>query len=218
MSMVAMAAENEGGDILDRNLEFLGEEEAEAGAIEHAGHADHHVLRQAGELLQRPDHRVERVGDADDEGVRGVFLDAGADLFHDLEVDAEKVVAAHAGLAGNARRHDADIGAFDGGVVAGTRQRGVEAVDRRGLCDVEALALGDAVGNVEEDDVAQFLDAGEMRQRAADHSRTNKCDLLAGHSLPFSRSKSVQAASQIRDLSAQGLSPPRQKIQPILLG
>ena len=28
------------------------------------------------------------------------LLDAGADLFHDLEVDAEKVVAAHARLAG----------------------------------------------------------------------------------------------------------------------
>ncbi|MCY1232804.1 hypothetical protein D9M72_453190 [compost metagenome] len=164
-----MAAENEGGDVLDRNVEFLGQEQAEARAVENAGHADDLVLRQARELLQRPDHGVERVSDADDEGVRSVLFDAGADLFHDLEVDAEQIVAAHAGLAGNAGGDDADIGAFDGGVVAGTRQVRVETFDRGGLADVETLALGDAVGNVEEDDVAQFLQAGEMRQRATNH-------------------------------------------------
>ena len=65
-----MAAEHEGGDVLDRDAELLGEEVAEAGAVEHAGHADDLVVRQAGEFAQRPDHRVERVGDADDEGVR----------------------------------------------------------------------------------------------------------------------------------------------------
>ena len=69
---VAMAAEHEGGDVLDRDLELLGEEVAEARRIEHAGHADDLVVRQAREFAQRPDHRVERVGDADDEGVGGV--------------------------------------------------------------------------------------------------------------------------------------------------
>ena len=34
------------------------------------------LARQAAELLQRPDHRVERVGDADDESVGRVRLDA----------------------------------------------------------------------------------------------------------------------------------------------
>src|SRR5690606_12689470 len=84
-------------------------------------------------------------------------------------------------LAGDAGGDDADVRAFDGGVVARTRQRGIEAFNRRGLGDVEALALRNAVGDVEEDDVAQLLQAGQMRQRATDHSRTNKCDLLAGH-------------------------------------
>ena len=73
------------------------------------------------------------------------------------------------------------VGAFDGGVVAGAGQLGVEAFNRRGLSDVEALALRDAVGNVEENDVAQLLEAGEMRQRATNHSRTNECDLVARH-------------------------------------
>ena len=50
--VVAMAAEHEGRDVLDRNVELLGEEVAEAGAIEHAGHAADHVGLQARELLE----------------------------------------------------------------------------------------------------------------------------------------------------------------------
>ena len=35
--------------------------------------------------------------------------------------------------------------------------------------------------DVEQDDVAEFLQAGEMRQRATNHARTNECDLVARH-------------------------------------
>ena len=91
----------------------LGEEVAEAGRVEDAGHAADLLDRQARELAQRPDHRVERVGDADDEGVRRVLGDALADRLHHLEVDAEQVVAAHARLARHAGGDDADVGAGD---------------------------------------------------------------------------------------------------------
>src|SRR3546814_2961638 len=37
---VAMTAEHEGVDVVDRDVEFLGQEVAEARAVEHAGHAD----------------------------------------------------------------------------------------------------------------------------------------------------------------------------------
>ena len=47
-----------------------------------------------------------------------VRLDAGADRLHHLEIDAEQVVAAHAGLARHAGGDDDDVGAGDGGVVA----------------------------------------------------------------------------------------------------
>ena len=70
---VAMAAQHEGRDVFDAHVQFLGEEVAEARAVEHARHADDLVVRQAGELAQRPHHRVERIGDADDEGVRRVL-------------------------------------------------------------------------------------------------------------------------------------------------
>ncbi len=106
---VAMAAEHEGVDVLDRDLEFIGEEMLEAGRVENTGHADELVGGNAGEFLQRPDHHIERVGDADDEGIRRVRLEAFADRLHDLEVDADEVIAAHAGLAGNASGDDAYI-------------------------------------------------------------------------------------------------------------
>ena len=136
--------------VLDRDAELLGEEVAEARRVEHAGHADHHVARQAGDLLQRPDHGVERVGDDDDEGVGRVLLDAGADLLHHLEVDADEVVAAHAGLARHAGGDDADVGAVDVGVGVGAAQLAVEALDRARLGEIERLALRQALDDVED--------------------------------------------------------------------
>src|SRR5918993_5319913 len=73
---VAVAAEHEGGDVLDADLELLGEEMEETGAVEHSRHAEDPVVRPAREFAQRPDHRVERIGDADDEAAGRVALDA----------------------------------------------------------------------------------------------------------------------------------------------
>ena len=100
---------------------------------------------------------------------------------HDLEVDAEKIVAAHAGLARHARRDDHHVGARDGGIVVRADHLGVETVDRRGLGDVERLALGHAFRDVEQDDVAEFLQSGEMREGAADLSCADERDLAARH-------------------------------------
>src|SRR5690606_8110861 len=72
---VAVATQNEGRHIFNGDIEFLGEEQAETGTVENTGHADDHVMRQAAFLAQDPDHGVKRVGDADDEGVRRIFLD-----------------------------------------------------------------------------------------------------------------------------------------------
>ena len=82
-----------------------------------------------------------------------------ADRLHDLEVDAEQVVAAHAGLARHAGGDDDDVGAGDGGIVARAGELGVEPFDRTGLGEIERLALGHAVDDVEQDDVAEFLSA-----------------------------------------------------------
>ncbi len=182
---VAVAAEHEGGDVFDRDVELARQEIAEAGRIEHAGHADDHVLRQAGKLLQRPHHRVERVGDADDECLRRVFLQARADLLHDLEVDVEEVVAAHAGLARHAGGDDGDVGVLDRGVGRGTGHLRVEAGDGRGFGDIERLAIRHAFHDVEQDDVTKFLEADEMGERAADLAGADQRDPGTSHELDF---------------------------------
>ena len=178
---VAVAAEHEGGDVFHRDVEFIGEEITEARRVEHAGHADHLLLRQTAGFLQRPDHGVERVGDADHEGIGRVFLDAGADLSHHLEIDVEQIVAAHARLARHAGGDDADVGAFDRLVAVGAGDLGVEIIDRRGFGDVERLALRDAFHDVEHHDVAKLLETDEVGEGAADLAGTDQGNFIARH-------------------------------------
>jgi hypothetical protein len=138
-------------------------------------------VREARGLLQRPDHGVQRVGDADDEGVGGVFLDAGANLLHDLEIDRQKIVAAHAGLARHAGGDDADLGVIQRLVGIGTGKISVEAVDRRRLRDIKRFALWNALGDVEHDDITELLQANEVSQRSTDLTGANQSNLVARH-------------------------------------
>ena len=92
-------------------------------------------------FAQGPDHGVQRVGDADDEGAGRMLADAVADRLHDLGVDADQVVAAHARLARHAGGDDHDIGAGDRRIIRCAGQIGVEAFDRRGLGEVQRLAV-----------------------------------------------------------------------------
>ena len=108
-------------------------------------------------------------------------LDALADRLHHLQIDAEQIVAAHARLAGDAGGDDAHVGAGDVGIIGAALQRRVEIVDRPGLRDVERLALGNALGDVEQDDVAQLAHRGEVGEGAADHPGADQRDLLASH-------------------------------------
>src|SRR3546814_7878508 len=85
------------------------------------------------------------------------------DRLHHLQVDAQQVVAAHARLAGDASRDDDHVRAGDVGIIAGSGDLRVKAFDRAALAKVQRLALRDAFDDVEQDDVAQFLDRRQMR-------------------------------------------------------
>ena len=98
-----------------------------------------------------------------------------------LRLMLEQIVAAHAGLARHAGGDDADIGALDRFIAIGAEKLGVEAVDRRGLRDIERFALRDAFGDVEHDDVAEFLEADEMRERAADQAGADQRNFVTRH-------------------------------------
>jgi hypothetical protein len=136
-------------DVLHRNLEFFGQKKTEAGRIQHAGHADHAVMREARRLAHHPNHNVQRIGDDDDEGVRTVGAQSLAHVADDFGVDADQIVAAHARLARHARGDDRHIGASDVGIVAGAAQRRIEAFDRRCLRQIQTLTLRHAVDNIE---------------------------------------------------------------------
>jgi hypothetical protein len=179
-----VAAEDEGGHVLDRNAQLVGQEVAEPRRVEHAGHADDHVGRQAAGLLQHPDHGVQRVRDADHEGVGTVLLDALAGGLHDLGVGVQEVVSAHARPARDAGGDDHHVGALDRRVGVGAGHLGVEPLDRRGLREVERLALGNALDDIEEGNVAQLLEAGQQCQSAADLPGADQRDLIACHDVP----------------------------------
>ena len=77
-----------------------------------------------------------------------------------------------------------DVGALDRfvGLRAGIAH--VEAIDRRGLGDVERLAVGDALLDVEEDDVAELFQSDEMSERATDLTGADERDLPTAHEMP----------------------------------
>src|SRR5262245_20673302 len=49
------------------------------------------------------------------------------------------------------------------------------------LHEVERLALGDAFGDVEQDDVAELFEANKMGERAANLAGTDQCNLGTRH-------------------------------------
>ena len=63
----------------------------------------------------------------------------------------------------------------------GAGEAGVEAFDRRGLHEIERLALRHAFHDVEQDDVAELFEADQERQRAADLTRADQCNLVSRH-------------------------------------
>src|SRR5581483_12102305 len=99
-------------------------------------HAADHVRLEAGDLPERVDHRVQRIGDVDDERIGAVLLRIRRHVPHDLEVDLEQVLAAHARLARNAGGDDEDVGTGHVLPIGGAGDAAVVPVDRGELVHV----------------------------------------------------------------------------------
>ena len=99
-----MATEDVGLDIFDGDAEFLGDEGAEAGGVEDAGHAEDAMLGEAANFVGVVAHGVEGIADDHDEGVGGVFDDLGGNAADDSHVGEEEIVTAHARDGGRCRR------------------------------------------------------------------------------------------------------------------
>jgi hypothetical protein len=85
------------------------------------------------------------------------------------------------GLARDAGGDDDDVGALDVGIVVGAGDDGIVSLDRRPLDDVERLALRHALDDIDENYIAELLQPGKERQRAADLPGADQRDLVACH-------------------------------------
>ena len=93
-------------------------------------------MRQTGEFAQGPDHRVERVGDADHKSIWRVVANAFAHGFHHFEVDSQKIVAAHARLTRHTGGHNTNIRARDIGIGLRARHCRIKAFGWARLRDI----------------------------------------------------------------------------------
>src|ERR1700675_152655 len=108
---------------------------------------------EAAHLVGGLGHGVEGIGDDDEDAVRRVAHDLADYVIHDFVVGIQKVITAHTGLARNSGGDDDDGGVGRGGVVVRADNVGIALLDRHGLEEVETFSLGDALHNVNEDDV-----------------------------------------------------------------
>ena len=149
-----MTAKNKCRDALYRDVKFFCQEIAEARGVQNTRHANNLIRRQAREFLQRPNHRIKRVGYADHQRVWRIFLDAFADRFHHLQVNADKVIAAHPRLTGNAGSDDTYISAFDVFVILRPLKATVIAINRGAFSDIQGFAFRQPFRDVEQNNIA----------------------------------------------------------------
>ena len=105
----------------------------------------------------------------------------GHDRADDARVLGQQVVAAHARLARQAGGDHDDVGAGRVRVVVGAHDPHVVAHDRRRLRHVQRLALGQALDDVDEDDVREPRLSDALRGGRADVAGADDGDLGMGH-------------------------------------
>jgi hypothetical protein len=164
-----------------RYAELLGDERAEAGRIQHARHPQHALARKARGTHRDVAHRVERVGDDDQDRVRRLLRGLLDDGLDDASVLGEQIVAAHARLARQPGGHDDDVRIGGRGVVVRSGDPRVMTHDRRGLGEIEALALWQAFDDVDEHHVGEPGLGDALCGRRPDVAGADDRDLVTWH-------------------------------------
>ena len=174
-----MTAEDESSDIFDADFELVGDEGAEAGGVENAGHADYAFAGEAAQFVCGLGHGIERIGDDDQDAIRRVLNDFADDVFHDFVVGVQQVIAAHAGLARNSGGDDNDVGIRGVRIIIGADDVRIALLDGHGFEQVEAFALRHAFDDVDEDDVGEFFRSDPVSGGRANITRTYDAYFLA---------------------------------------
>ena len=186
--LVAVAAQHHAVDVRRRSRiagfrQSDGQVIAETAAVEHAALTENAVARQSRILERQVRHGVHRVGDDDEVRIGRELQSLIDDALDDLRVDADQILAAHARLARHAGRDDDDLGSRRRGVAVRIVRQSRDALHRRvkvqhvrRLHDVDGLALGHALLDVNEDDLAaERLRCKDVRNGSSDITCTNNC-------------------------------------------
>ena len=183
---VAVPAEHEGLRALDGDAQRLGQEVAHPRRVEHAGHSENALPRQLRDPPGDLAHRVERVGDDDQDRVRRAGQDLANDVSDDALIGRDQIVPAHSGLPRHPRRDDDDFGPGRCLVGVGASHPRVEPLDGSRLEDVEGLSLRDTGDDVDQDDVGDLFLDDPLRHGGADVAGPDHRDFLlhAGGSYP----------------------------------
>ncbi len=179
---------NKRTDVFHADAQFHRQKRAIAGGVQARRPGRKPWRVKSGDLPHLLDHRVKRIADDDHDRVGAGSFDLLGDAGHDLRVGAQQVIAAHARFARDAGGHDDHVAVGRVVVAGGADDVGVEAEDRRGLHQVERFAprhvLG--LGNIEQDDVAEFGGRTPMGTGGSDVSGSDDGDFCSAHGLPFS--------------------------------
>src|SRR3546814_20925066 len=88
---------------------------------------------------------------ADDKSVRRIGLDALTHGLHDLQIDAQQVIAAHARLASDPGSNNDDVRASNVGIIVRALQVRIKAFHRAALGKVKCFTLRHALNHVEQE-------------------------------------------------------------------
>ncbi len=164
---VAVAAEHKRRHILDADVQFFRDEGAEAGRVEHAGHADDALAIEARLPERGLRHGVQRIGDDDQNALGRLRHNLRDHVRHDLEVGVQQVVAAHARLARNAGGDDDDVRVSGGRVVVRAGDMHIALFNGHGFEQIERFALRHAFDNINQHHVGQFFGRNPVCCRGA---------------------------------------------------
>jgi hypothetical protein len=106
------------------------------------------------------------------------------DVIHDAVVGLEQVIAAHAGLAGDAGGNHDDVGVRRVSIVLRAKNVGIPLLNGHGFQQIQTFALRHAVNDVDEHDIGEFFGGNPVSCCRAHVSRTDN-RYFPTHESPF---------------------------------
>ena len=174
-----MATQHHRGHVLERYAKFFGNKCTEAGRIQHAGHTDNPILTELRNLVRRPAHGIQRIGNQNQDAIRRILHRLFGGGANHLVVGDQKIVAAHAGFARKSGGDNDDVGIRGGLVAIDARDADVIAFNGTGFQKVEGFPLGNPLHHIHQNHIGQFLLRNAEGAIGADIARAYNSDFFS---------------------------------------